>query len=109
MATGDAHGGQQRLNIRQCHGAPAVRADSGDGWGHAVYCDLERIRVASDCDARSFAVASHGTVATDGRGISEILGPLMAGYALASIPIILLFIFSMKLFVRGLTEGAVKG
>jgi ABC-type glycerol-3-phosphate transport system permease component len=33
----------------------------------------------------------------------------MAGYALASIPIILLFIFSMKLFVRGLTEGAVKG
>ena len=36
-------------------------------------------------------------------------GPLMAGYALASLPIILLFIFSMKLFVRGLTEGAVKG
>ncbi len=36
-------------------------------------------------------------------------GPLMAGYALASIPIILLFVFSMKLFVRGLTEGAVKG
>ncbi|MEI8064754.1 MAG: carbohydrate ABC transporter permease, partial [Verrucomicrobiota bacterium] len=36
-------------------------------------------------------------------------GPLMAGYALASIPIVLLFVFSMKLFVRGLTEGAVKG
>ncbi len=36
-------------------------------------------------------------------------GPLMAGYALASIPIIVLFVFSMKLFVRGLTEGAVKG
>ncbi|MCX7914901.1 MAG: carbohydrate ABC transporter permease, partial [Verrucomicrobiae bacterium] len=36
-------------------------------------------------------------------------GPLMAGYALAAIPIIMLFIFSMKLFVRGLTEGAVKG
>lgn len=36
-------------------------------------------------------------------------GPLMAGYALAAIPIIILFIFSMKLFVRGLTEGAVKG
>jgi ABC-type glycerol-3-phosphate transport system permease component len=36
-------------------------------------------------------------------------GPLMAGYAMASIPIIILFIFSMKLFVRGLTEGAVKG
>jgi len=36
-------------------------------------------------------------------------GPLMAGYALASIPIIVLFVFSMKLFVRGLTEGAIKG
>jgi ABC-type glycerol-3-phosphate transport system permease component len=36
-------------------------------------------------------------------------GPLMAGYAMASIPIILLFVFAMKLFVRGLTEGAVKG
>ncbi len=34
---------------------------------------------------------------------------IMAGYAFASIPVILLFIFSMKLFVRGLTEGAVKG
>ncbi|MBI1337324.1 MAG: ABC transporter permease subunit [Phycisphaera sp.] len=36
-------------------------------------------------------------------------GPLMAGYAIASIPVIILFVFSMKLFVRGLTEGAVKG
>jgi multiple sugar transport system permease protein len=36
-------------------------------------------------------------------------GPLMAGYAIASIPIIILFIFCMKLFVRGLAEGAVKG
>ena len=39
----------------------------------------------------------------------KLWGPLMAGYALASIPIIILFVFSMKLFVRGLTEGAVKG
>jgi ABC-type glycerol-3-phosphate transport system permease component len=36
-------------------------------------------------------------------------GPLMAGYAIACLPVILLFVFSMKLFVRGLTEGAVKG
>jgi len=39
----------------------------------------------------------------------KLWGPLMAGYAMASIPIIILFIFSMRLFVRGLTEGAVKG
>lgn len=36
-------------------------------------------------------------------------GPLMAGYALASIPVIILFLFCMRLFVRGLSEGASKG
>lgn len=36
-------------------------------------------------------------------------GPLMAGYAMASLPVIILFIFSMRLFTKGLTEGAVKG
>ncbi len=39
----------------------------------------------------------------------KLWGPLMAGYAMASVPIIILFIFSMKLFIRGMTEGAVKG
>jgi ABC-type glycerol-3-phosphate transport system permease component len=39
----------------------------------------------------------------------KYFGPMMAGYALASLPIILLFMFSMKLFVRGMTEGGVKG
>ncbi len=39
----------------------------------------------------------------------KLWGPLMAGYALAAIPVILLFMFTMKLFVRGMTEGAVKG
>jgi len=36
----------------------------------------------------------------------KLWGPLMAGYALASLPIIVLFIFTMKLFMRGLAEGA---
>jgi ABC-type glycerol-3-phosphate transport system permease component len=39
----------------------------------------------------------------------KLWGPLMAGYALAAIPVILLFMFSMKFFVRGMTDGAVKG
>jgi ABC-type glycerol-3-phosphate transport system permease component len=39
----------------------------------------------------------------------KFFGPLMAGYAIASIPIIILFMFSMRLFVRGMTEGANKG
>ena len=34
---------------------------------------------------------------------------MMAGYTIASIPIIILFVFSMRLFIRGLTEGAIKG
>jgi hypothetical protein len=33
----------------------------------------------------------------------------MAGYAIASIPASILFTFSMRLFVKGMTEGAIKG
>jgi ABC-type glycerol-3-phosphate transport system permease component len=36
-------------------------------------------------------------------------GPLMAAYSIASIPLILIFVFTMKLFVKGLSSGAVKG
>jgi ABC-type glycerol-3-phosphate transport system permease component len=36
-------------------------------------------------------------------------GELMAGYAIASIPLIVLFLFTMRLFVKGLAAGAVKG
>lgn len=39
----------------------------------------------------------------------KLWGPLMAGYALASLPVIVLFVATMRLFTRGLTEGAVKG
>jgi ABC-type glycerol-3-phosphate transport system permease component len=36
-------------------------------------------------------------------------GPTMAAYAIASIPMIILFIFTMRFFIRGVTAGAVKG
>jgi len=36
-------------------------------------------------------------------------GPVMASYLLASIPLLILFAFTMKWFVKGLSEGAVKG
>jgi ABC-type glycerol-3-phosphate transport system permease component len=39
----------------------------------------------------------------------KFFGPLMAGYAIASIPVIVLFTFSMRLFVKGMTEGSIKG
>ena len=36
-------------------------------------------------------------------------GKIMAAYFVASIPLIVIFLFMMKLFVRGLASGAVKG
>lgn len=39
----------------------------------------------------------------------KLWGPLMAGYAMASLPVVILFLFSIRLFTKGLTEGAVKG
>lgn len=36
-------------------------------------------------------------------------GELMAGYTISSIPLIILFLFTMRLFVKGLAAGAVKG
>ncbi len=49
-----------------------------------------------------------GLMRLDGEYVKE-WGELMAGYTIASIPLVLLFIFTMKLFIRGLTAGAVKG
>ncbi|MEM9789110.1 MAG: carbohydrate ABC transporter permease [Planctomycetota bacterium] len=36
-------------------------------------------------------------------------GEMMAGYTIASIPLVLLFLFTMRWFVRGLAAGAIKG
>ena len=35
-------------------------------------------------------------------------GQLMAAYAIASVPLIVLFLFSMRVFIRGLTAGTLK-
>jgi len=37
-----------------------------------------------------------------------VWGPLMAGYVLASLPLIILFALASRLFVQGLTSGALK-
>lgn len=36
-------------------------------------------------------------------------GPMMASYAIAALPLVLLFIFTMQFFVKGLSSGALKG
>jgi ABC-type glycerol-3-phosphate transport system permease component len=49
-----------------------------------------------------------GLMRLDGEYVKEY-GQLMAGYAISSIPLIVLFLFTMRMFVKGLTAGAVKG
>lgn len=36
-------------------------------------------------------------------------GPTMAAYAIAAIPMVILFIFTMRFFIRGVAAGAIKG
>lgn len=40
---------------------------------------------------------------------SKEWGPLMAAYFISAVPLIVLFAFTMKLFIRGASEGAIKG
>ena len=49
-----------------------------------------------------------GLMRLDGEYVKQ-WGELMAGYTIAAIPLVVLFLFSMRLFVKGLTAGAVKG
>lgn len=49
-----------------------------------------------------------GLMRLDGEYV-KFWGQIMAGYALASLPMIVLFLLAMRLFIRGLTEGSVKG
>lgn len=39
---------------------------------------------------------------------SQNYGPMFAGYVIASIPLIILFMFTMRYFIAGLTSGALK-
>ena len=49
-----------------------------------------------------------GLVYLDGEYVKP-WGRIMAAYLTASMPLIILFLFTMKLFIRGLSSGAVKG
>jgi ABC-type glycerol-3-phosphate transport system permease component len=56
----------------------------------------------------SLLTLAAGLVKLDGEYV-KMWGQMMAGYSIASIPLVLIFIFTMRLFVRGLSAGAVKG
>lgn len=49
-----------------------------------------------------------GLIYLDGEYVKP-WGQIMASYFLASIPLIVIFLFTMRLFVRGLSAGAIKG
>lgn len=49
-----------------------------------------------------------GLFRLDGEYVKQ-WGQLMAGYTIASVPLLLIFVFAMRLFVRSLSAGAVKG
>jgi ABC-type glycerol-3-phosphate transport system permease component len=49
-----------------------------------------------------------GLMRLEGEYVKE-WGQLMAGYTLSSIPLVALFLFTMRLFIRGLSAGAIKG
>jgi len=49
-----------------------------------------------------------GLIKLDGEYVKQ-WGEMMAGYSLASLPLVVIFLFTMRLFVRGIAAGAVKG
>jgi ABC-type glycerol-3-phosphate transport system permease component len=49
-----------------------------------------------------------GLMRLDGEYVKQ-WGELMAGYTIASIPLVVLFLFTMRYFVKGIAAGAVKG
>lgn len=49
-----------------------------------------------------------GLIYLDGEYVKH-WGQIMAAYGVASVPLVVLFIFCMRLFVRGLSAGAIKG
>ena len=49
-----------------------------------------------------------GLIYPDGEYVKQ-WGQIMAAYFIAAIPLIVIFLLCMRLFVRGLSSGAVKG
>jgi len=58
-------------------------------------------------DPKKQVVAVGATQFTNTLGITD-LGPQMAGYVVASLPLLVLFLGGMRYYIRGLTAGALK-
>ena len=49
-----------------------------------------------------------GLIYLDGEYVEQ-WGQAMAAYFMAALPVIAIFLFTMRLFVRGLSQGAIEG
>jgi ABC-type glycerol-3-phosphate transport system permease component len=58
-------------------------------------------------DPRMQVVSVGATQFTSSLGITD-LGPQMAAYVIAALPLLILFLFGMRHYIRGLTAGALK-
>ena len=56
----------------------------------------------------SLLTLSAGLVKLDAEYVKQ-WGEMMAGYSIASLPLVLIFLFTMRLFVKGISAGAIKG
>ena len=36
------------------------------------------------------------------------MGPMLAAYVIATLPVLILFVFAMRYFISGITSGAIK-
>lgn len=70
--------------------------------GQEVYEAAELLR-----DKELFTLGV-GLIYLDGEYVKQ-WGQIMAAYFIASVPLIVIFLFCMRLFVRGLSAGAIKG
>lgn len=72
----------------------------------AVWNDFILPLVVIRDDARQMLAV--GLMKLDGEYV-KLYGEMFAAFTIASIPLVLLFIFTMRLFVKGLSAGALKG
>lgn len=56
----------------------------------------------------SLLTLAAGLVKLDGEYV-KMWGEMMAGYSIAALPLVIIFFFTMRLFVKGMAAGAVKG
>jgi ABC-type glycerol-3-phosphate transport system permease component len=98
-------GGQQVLNIVIPMSGPIIGTLAILSFLSMWNDFLLPLIVLRDQDLFTLGV---GLIYLDGEYVKQ-WGQIMAAYFVASIPLLVVFLFTMRLFVRGLSAGAIKG